>query len=84
MPLPEFCPALGIKLDYSKCEKVFGKNKRLNVASLDRIDNNKGYIAGNVTVVSLRANYLKKDATVSELRALADYYTKLERDRDIS
>ena len=74
--LPEFCPVLGVKLDYSKGPR-FGRNTRLNVASIDRIDNMKGYIPGNVVVVSLRANYLKKDATLAELQALAEFYTKL-------
>ena len=81
-PMPECCPVLGCKLDYSKGPFV-GRNKRLNVAS-DRVDNVKGYVPGNVVIISLRANYLKKDATVAELRALADFYTNLERSRAIS
>ena len=43
-------------------------------ASLDRIDGNKGYVPGNVNVVSLRANLLRKDMTNRELRALADFH----------
>jgi hypothetical protein len=41
-------------------------------ASLDRIDHQKGYVPGNVRVISLRANLLRKDITPEELRALAD------------
>ena len=82
-PLPEFCPVFKIKLDYSK-GAVFGRNTRLNVASIDRIDNARGYVKGNVVVVSLRANYLKKDAASAELRALANFYTALENDRAVS
>jgi hypothetical protein len=44
---------------------------------LDRVDNTKGYVKGNVIVVSRRANVLKKDATLNELRQLADYYEHL-------
>jgi hypothetical protein len=40
-------------------------------ASLDRIDHEKGYVPGNVRVLSLRANLLRKDITYEELRALA-------------
>jgi hypothetical protein len=43
-------------------------------ASLDRIDHQKGYVPGNVRVISLRANLLRKDMTCHELRALADFF----------
>ena len=43
-------------------------------ASLDRIDHQKGYVPGNVRVISLRANLLRKDITPEELRALADFF----------
>jgi hypothetical protein len=43
-------------------------------ASLDRIDREKGYVPGNVRVISLRANLLRKDITYKELRALADFF----------
>ena len=43
-------------------------------ASLDRIDHEKGYVPGNVRVISLRANLLRRDSTYEELRALADYF----------
>jgi len=71
-PLPEKCPVLGIPL-------VYGMNSRENrfaSPSLDRINSALGYIPGNVVVVSWRANSLKKDATPTELRALADYYAE--------
>ena len=43
-------------------------------ASLDRIDHEKGYVPGDVRVISLRANLLRKDITYEELRALADFF----------
>src|ERR1700758_4330490 len=43
-------------------------------ASLDRIDHQRGYLPGNVRVISLRANLLRKDITYQELRALADFF----------
>jgi hypothetical protein len=42
-------------------------------ASVDRIDNARGYVAGNVCIISQRANLLKKDATVDEVRSLLRY-----------
>lgn len=43
-------------------------------ASLDRKDVKKGYVPGNVRVISLRANVLRKDITAQELRALAFFF----------
>jgi len=44
-----------------------------NVPSVDRIDPTKGYIKGNVEVISWRANHLKNNATVEELEAIVNY-----------
>jgi len=56
--IPELCP-------------VF--NTPLVSPSLDRIDSSKGYVKGNVRVISKRANQLKSNATVAELTlVLAD------------
>jgi hypothetical protein len=41
--------------------------------SLDRINPRKGYVKGNVQVISTRANMLKNDATAEELRMIADF-----------
>lgn len=65
----ERCCILGIKLVYySKSGK-----KESNSASLDRIDNSKGYIKGNVRFISWRANSLKSDATIEELEKILAY-----------
>lgn len=56
--IPASCPVLGIPMTRP---------------SLDRINNDKGYVKGNVRVISYRANALKNDATVGELElVLAD------------
>ena len=68
--IPETCPVLGIPLRRS------GKFCP-NSPSLDRIDNTKGYVKDNVIVVSYRANSIKKDATPTELRKIADFYMNL-------
>jgi hypothetical protein len=62
--IPDRCPVLGIPLDCTV------KRPADNLPSLDRIDNSKGYIKGNVWVISWRANYIKRDSTLSELRSL--------------
>lgn len=64
--VPDRCPILGIEMSFHI------NKKEDNSYSLDRIDPNQGYIKGNVWVISLRANRIKNDATVSELRMIAD------------
>lgn len=61
--LPEVCPLLGIPLSINASNKEFSY-------SLDRIDSSKGYVKGNVWVISDRANRLKNDATLEELDML--------------
>lgn len=40
---------------------------------LDRLDPNKGYVIGNVSWISGMVNRIKYNATVEELRAVADW-----------
>lgn len=65
---PTHCPVLGIELQYKG-----GKRNAPNLASIDRIDSSKGYVKGNVAIVSYRANTLKRDATLQELEKLVEY-----------
>ncbi len=67
---PEVCPVLGLRLDYGR----WGGGTMSNRPSLDRIDPAKGYVPGNVHVISFRANTLKSNATPAELRAVAEYF----------
>ena len=69
--IPITCPVLGMPL-------YFHRNKvEDDSISFDRIDSSKGYIIGNVIVISYRANRLKSDATIDELRRIADYYSSI-------
>ena len=51
--------------------------------SLDRIDPAKGYIKGNVWVITKRANTMKNNATREELLKFADNIYKYFGDNDI-
>ena len=66
--IPERCPLLGIPL---VCHRGKGSQQG-NSPSLDRKDPEKGYIKGNVWVISNRANTLKNDATLTELKTLVE------------
>jgi hypothetical protein len=68
--IPERCPILGT---------LFTVGDRRTAPSLDRIDPTRGYVRGNVHVISWRANRLKSDALPWELRAIADYMARLMR-----
>lgn len=64
------CPILGIPLDWS----VWKGNRQGGTdhsPSLDRIDPTKGYVKGNVWIISYRANTIKNNATHEELKLVA-------------
>jgi len=69
VPIPAVCPVLGIPLSLGG-----GLSRRDHAPSIDRMDNLKGYVKGNVIVVSWRANRLKGDASNRELALLASFY----------
>lgn len=62
LPVTEYCKYLGIKLTYKLGEGQLPSN-----ASVDRIDPSKGYIKGNVEIISRKANTMKSNATKQEL-----------------
>lgn len=68
--VPDKCPILGVELMYDK-----GINDRK--PSLDRIDSSKGYVPGNVRVISWRANYIKGELSPEQIERLY-LYTKGE------
>ena len=52
------------------------KDRPSSMASLDRIDISKGYVLGNVAVISLKANTLKNNADIEQLRRILSYVEK--------
>ncbi len=64
--IPEVCPYLGLELVWAP-----DTPRTDDGPSLDRIDNTKGYVPGNVEVISWRANKLKSNATADEMMMMA-------------
>lgn len=62
--IPKRCPVLGTMM-----RRNAGKPGPMS-PTLDRIHPPLGYVPGNVWVISHRANMLKNDATLAELKAL--------------
>lgn len=59
--IPDKCPLLNVPF-------IIGtKNNYEYTHSLDRIDNSKGYIPGNIWVISKKANSMKNSANKEEL-----------------
>ncbi len=72
--IPEVCPVLGIPLVQHWGD---GSGYFPDSPSIDRIDNNKGYVKGNIAVISNKANMIKRNATVEELRLIYEYARNL-------
>lgn len=66
--IPRTCPVLGIELALANT-----RGGLFNSPSLDRIDNNKGYISGNIQIISKRANTIKSDASIEEIEMLLNF-----------
>jgi hypothetical protein len=65
--IPDVCPVLGIPL-----KRGVGASTEAS-PTLDKLIPALGYVRGNVRVISFRANRLKNDATLDELKALVRY-----------
>jgi hypothetical protein len=68
--IPRVCPALGIRLVWPR---KLHTGRPANMPSADRVDPKRGYVKGNVRIISSRANSLKNNASLAELRGLVRY-----------
>jgi hypothetical protein len=61
--VPEKCPVFGVEM----------LQNSEYAPSLDRIDSSKGYVKGNIQVISTKANTIKNNATQKELELFAKW-----------
>lgn len=64
--IPEICPVFKVPFTFSNKQNQFSP-------SLDRIDSSKGYIKGNVQVISHLANTMKSNATKEQLLQFSEW-----------
>lgn len=75
LTFPSHCPILGIEIDY------FNEVMADNSPSLDRVDPDGGYVAGNVVIVSMKANRIKQNGTLDEILKIAEYIRQHQKSR---
>lgn len=70
--IPETCPALGIPI-------VSGVKSYCDGSpSMDKIHPELGYVKGNIVIVSWKANRMKSNGTLDDLKRLTQFYSSLE------
>lgn len=69
--VPECCPVLHIPI---RTASTPGGND--SSPTLDRVDNKKGYVKGNVCVISMKANRLKGAGTAEDFRRILKYISR--------
>lgn len=67
--LPDICPVLGIPINYENK----GYTDRNSCPSLDKTIPSLGYTAANTRLISFKANRIKSDATIEEVRKVLAY-----------
>ena len=71
--LPDVCPILHIPLNYEANKGI----RTDNSPSIDQILAGNGYTLDNILVISWRANRIKNDSTVAELKKITRFYSEL-------
>lgn len=71
--IPKVCPVFKKPFVYNKGLQDFS-------VSLDRINSNKGYVKGNILVISVKANRIKSNATPKEIQIVATFFKQFKKE----
>lgn len=63
--IPSYCPVFGLPITLN--------GDRRTGASVDRVDASKGYVQGNIRVISMEANRLKSNGTIEQFEQILEY-----------
>ena len=70
------CPVFKVKMQISK---IGNRTKHPYSPSIDRINPSKGYVRGNLILISDLANRIKSDATADQIGKVYKFYKNLEK-----
>lgn len=70
--IPTHCPVLGIELKTRNGRSGLYPDS----ISLNRIDPSRGYVKGNIEIISQRANHLLSNATIEELEKVLKHASR--------
>ena len=73
--MPEHCPVFGFRLQIGESKGTHDKSP-----SLDKIRPEKGYVPGNIQIISGKANKMKSNATTEEIGKLYSYMLGVEKE----
>ena len=79
-PLPQICPVLKIPINLRLGE---GNKNYDDIPSVDKMLPEYPYIKGNARIISFRANMLKNNASIEELKLLLEDALRIEESRSI-
>jgi len=79
---PKYCPVLGYELNYSYGNKKGHSHD--DSPSFDRFNSSKGYVDGNVQIISQKANRIKNNASIEQLEKILEYMKSVEPSPNIN
>ena len=75
VPYPLTCPVLGLPINWMNTGSSSNDSP-----SLDRMQPDKGYVRGNVQIISSKANRLKNNGSIDDFQRIVEYMKKGGRD----